>query len=41
SKKTLKPGEEVQDLMWEETPFVPAFSVKYTVNDKQEPVFLE
>ena len=41
SKKTVKPGEEVQDLMWEETPFVPAFSVKYTVNDKQEPVFLE
>ena len=28
-------------MIWEETPFVPAFSVKYTVNDKQEPVFLE
>ncbi|MFJ9292133.1 hypothetical protein [Bacillus halotolerans] len=41
SKKTFKPGTEIQDIIWEETPFVPAFSVKYTVNDKQEPVFLE
>ncbi|WP_339190858.1 hypothetical protein [Bacillus sp. FSL K6-1003] len=41
SKKTFKPGTEIQDMIWEETPFVPAFSVKYTVNDKQEPVFLE
>ncbi|MEC1260520.1 hypothetical protein P9D34_08695 [Bacillus swezeyi] len=40
SKTALKPGEEIQDLMWKETPFVPAFSVQYTVNDKQEPVFL-
>lgn len=38
SKKTFKPGTEIQDIIWEETPFVPAFSVKYTVNDKQEPV---
>lgn len=36
SKKTFKPGTEIQDIIWEETPFVPAFSVKYTVNDKQE-----
>ncbi|MEK4378387.1 MULTISPECIES: hypothetical protein [unclassified Bacillus (in: firmicutes)] len=41
SKKTFKPGTEIQGIIWEETPFVPAFSVKYTVNDKQEPVFLE
>lgn len=41
SKKTFKPGSEIQDMIWQETPFVPAFSVKYTVNDKQEPVFLE
>ncbi|MCB7153406.1 hypothetical protein LI278_06450 [Bacillus stercoris] len=41
SKKTFKPGTEIQDIIWQETPFVPAFSVKYTVNDKQEPVFLE
>ncbi|MGX4766388.1 hypothetical protein ACWH4V_11505 [Bacillus mojavensis] len=41
SEKTFKPGTEIQDMIWEETPFVPAFSVKYTVNDKQEPVFLE
>ncbi|WFA03494.1 MULTISPECIES: hypothetical protein [Bacillus] len=41
SKKALKPGDEIQDVMWKETPFVPAFSVKYSVNDKQEPVFLE
>lgn len=41
SKKTFKPGTEIQDIIWEETPFVPAFSVKYTVNDKHEPVFLE
>ncbi|MCY8564602.1 hypothetical protein [Bacillus sonorensis] len=41
SEKTVKPGEEIQDLIWKETPFVPAFSVKYTVNDKQEPVFLQ
>lgn len=40
SGKTVKPGEEIQDLLWKETPFVPAFSVKYTVNDKNEPVFL-
>ncbi len=41
AKKTFKPGTEIQDIIWEETPFVPTFSVKYTVNDKQEPVFLE
>ncbi|NPC92786.1 hypothetical protein HOO54_11235 [Bacillus sp. WMMC1349] len=41
SRKKIKPGEQIQDLIWKETPFVPAFSVKYTVNDKQEPVFLQ
>ncbi|MBT2575475.1 hypothetical protein J7E26_16250 [Bacillus sp. ISL-51] len=41
NKKTVKPGTEIQDILWKDTPFVPAFSVKYTVNEKQEPVFLE
>ncbi|MGE6629519.1 hypothetical protein [Bacillus sp. NPDC077027] len=40
-KNKPKAGEEIQDLFWKETPFVPAFSVKYTVNDKGEPTFLE
>ncbi|ABS74459.1 hypothetical protein F0M21_10765 [Bacillus velezensis] len=41
NKKKIKPGAEIQDILWKETPFVPAFSVTYTVNEKQEPVFLE
>jgi hypothetical protein len=32
-------GASIQDLYWKETPFVPAFSPGYTVNEKGEPEF--
>ncbi|MEK5007169.1 hypothetical protein MHI11_08365 [Bacillus sp. FSL K6-3312] len=41
TKRKLKPGENIQDVYWQETPFVPAFSVPYTINKKGEPDFLE
>lgn len=41
TKQKLKPGENIQDVYWQETPFVPAFSVPYTINKKGEPAFLE
>ncbi|WP_353855408.1 hypothetical protein [Bacillus sp. Bos-x628] len=40
-KQKPKTGEDIRDLYWQETPFVPAFSVPYTINKKGEPAFLE
>lgn len=40
-KQKPKQGENIQDVYWQETPFVPAFSVPYTINKKGEPAFLE
>ncbi|MGG4491975.1 hypothetical protein [Metabacillus idriensis] len=34
-------GEDIRDLLAADSPFVPAFSLPYTVNEKNEPVFLD
>ncbi|WP_429668612.1 hypothetical protein [Bacillus gobiensis] len=33
-------GAPIQDIYWKETPFVPAFSPGYTLNEKGEPEFI-
>ncbi|PLR66997.1 hypothetical protein [Bacillus sp. UMB0893] len=40
-KRTIAKGEDIRDLLVEDSPFVPAFSLPYTVNEKNEPVFLD
>ncbi|AXI40029.1 MAG: hypothetical protein C6W58_08895 [Bacillaceae bacterium] len=40
SKRSFKEGEDIRHLLVENSPFVPAFSLPYTVNEKNEPVFL-
>ncbi|MFS0656516.1 hypothetical protein [Bacillus sp. 179-C3.3 HS] len=40
-KQKPKTGENIQDVYWRETPFVPAYSVPYTINKKGEPAFLQ
>ncbi|MFY0757802.1 hypothetical protein AB1K32_02830 [Metabacillus dongyingensis] len=40
-KNTAAKGEDIRNLLVEDSPFVPAFSLPYTVNEKNEPVFLD
>ncbi|MFY4775969.1 hypothetical protein [Metabacillus sp. RGM 3146] len=40
SGKHPKKGTDIRDLLTEDSPFVPAFSLPYTVNAKNEPVFM-
>lgn len=40
SGKHPKKGTDIRDLLTEDSPFVPAFSLPYTVNEKNEPVFM-
>ncbi|MCD7033355.1 hypothetical protein LRR81_03865 [Metabacillus sp. GX 13764] len=35
-----KNGEDIRDLLAEKSPFVPAFSMPYTVNKDNEPIFM-
>ncbi|MBD1378621.1 hypothetical protein [Metabacillus arenae] len=37
----LKQGEDILDIIPENSQFVPAHSLPYTVNEKNEPIFLE
>jgi hypothetical protein len=40
--KTLKPGEDIRSILTDDSMFVPAYSLPYTVDAKtNEPVFLE
>ena len=39
-KPDVKQGEDIRYLLVEKYPVVPAYSLPYTVNDKNEPVFL-
>ncbi|AZB43350.1 hypothetical protein CEF21_14135 [Bacillus sp. FJAT-42376] len=39
--KHPKPGEDIRDILVEDSVFVPAFSKPYTVNKKNEPVFMK
>ena len=41
-KHTYKEGEDIRNLLVEHSPFVPAYSLPYTINEKtNEPIFLE
>ncbi|QWU05552.1 hypothetical protein KNH48_07625 [Heyndrickxia coagulans] len=39
-KRAFKPGEDIRVLLTEGSPFVPAYSLPCTVNQKNEPVFM-
>lgn len=36
-----KSGEDIRSLLADDSPFVPAFSLPYTVNEQGEPIFIE
>lgn len=40
SAGNVKQGEDIRKLLVQDSPFVPAFSLPYTINEKNEPVFL-
>ncbi|OCA92744.1 hypothetical protein [Pseudobacillus wudalianchiensis] len=40
SGKKMKPGEDIRPLLLEGSLFAPAFSLPYTVNEKNEPIFM-
>lgn len=37
----FKKGEDIRDILVENSMFVPAFSLPYTIDEKNEPIFLE
>jgi hypothetical protein len=39
-KPAVKPGDDIRFLLVEKYPVLPAYSLPYTVNEKNEPVFL-
>lgn len=39
-KPEVEPGEDIRYLLFENSPILPAYSLPYTVNEKNEPVFL-
>lgn len=39
-KPNVKPGEDIRYILYNESPIVPAYSLPYTINDKNEPVFM-
>ncbi|MFP7297832.1 hypothetical protein [Neobacillus niacini] len=41
AEKTVKPGEDIRNLLVEDSMFVPAYSLPYTIDEKNEPVFLK
>lgn len=36
----LEKGEDIRSILTEDSAFVPAYSIPYTINDKNEPVFM-
>lgn len=34
-----RPGEDIRDLLLEDSPFVPAYSIPYTIDSKGEPIY--
>nr|WP_234396922.1 hypothetical protein [Bacillus massiliglaciei] len=40
NKKKVKPGEDIRNLLVEQSDFVPAFSLPYTVGKDGKPIFL-
>ncbi|MEK4874443.1 hypothetical protein N1I87_06970 [Bacillus sp. FSL W8-0102] len=41
NKHIYKPGEDIRPLLTQHSFFVPAYSLPYTVNEKNEPVFMK
>lgn len=39
-KPDVKPGEDIRHILFDNNPIVPAYSLPYTVNEKNEPVFM-
>ena len=39
-KHKVEPGEDIRYLLYENSPVLPAYSLPYTVNEKNEPIFL-
>ena len=39
-KPNVKPGDDIRFLLEDKYPVLPAYSLPYTVNEKNEPVFL-
>ncbi|AST92259.1 hypothetical protein ACWE42_01235 [Sutcliffiella cohnii] len=37
---SFEPGDDIRDILVENSVFVPAYSVPYTINEKNEPIFL-
>lgn len=41
TKKQVKPGDDIRFLLYEEAPVLPAYSLPYTVDENNEPVFMK
>ena len=41
TEHSYKPGEDIRDLLWQDSMFVPAYSLPYTIEEKTgDPIFL-
>jgi hypothetical protein len=40
TEQTPDKGEDIRSLLTEDSPFVPAYSLPYTIDEKKEPVFM-
>ncbi|MCE4957075.1 hypothetical protein [Macrococcoides caseolyticum] len=38
-KLNLKPGQDIRTILYKDSPVLPAYSVPYTINEKNEPIF--
>lgn len=38
-KLKLKPGSDIRNILYKDSPILPAYSVPYTINEKNEPIF--
>ena len=41
AEKSVKPGEDIRNILVEDSMFVPAYSLPYTIDENNEPVFLK
>jgi hypothetical protein len=41
AEKPVKPGEDIRNILVEDSMFVPAYSLPYTIDENNEPVFLK
>lgn len=40
-KHSYKQGEDIRNILVEDSPFVPAYSLPYTIDEKNEPIFIK